>query len=165
MKNKRTCSFCADDDPKRRKKDNQYCAGRQVSSTTGFTSAELHGIHFLVRATWLRMCGLVSLLVLGLGALIAMITLVQSRSNLAWMLVSAYGALAWALKTMYTQMVQAQLLNSLRCIWHRAVTASTTAGGALPKARVDHELQVDEQAFTEVVEKPVSYTHLRAHET
>ena len=51
------------------------------------------------------MCGLVSLLVLGLGALIAMITLVESRSYLAWMLVSASGALVWALKTMYTQMV------------------------------------------------------------
>ena len=105
VKSKRARSFRADEKAKRRKKNNECCTGRQESTTTGFVSDELYGMQFLVRAAWWRMCGLVSLLVLGFGALIAMITLVESGSYLAWVLVSAYGALAWALKTMYTQMV------------------------------------------------------------
>ena len=50
-----------------------------------------------------------------------------------------------------------RLLNSLRGIWNRSVIASTTAPGILARDRVEHELQVDEESFTEAVGNLLSW--------
>ena len=52
-------------------------AGRRMSSTTGFTTDEIRDIHSLVSAAWVRVCGIVFVLVLGLVALMSMVTLMK----------------------------------------------------------------------------------------
>ena len=77
-----------------------------MSSTTGFTTDEMRNLHSLVRAAWLRVCGIVFVLVLGLVALMSMVTLMKRMWYLAWMLFSAYGPLIWLVKTMCTQLYE-----------------------------------------------------------
>ena len=80
--------------------------GRQVSSTTGFTTVELRDIHSLVRAAWLRVCGILLVSVLGLVAFISLVMLMKTMWYLSWMLFSAYGPLLWAVKRMCTQLYE-----------------------------------------------------------
>ena len=105
MTSKRTCDGNMDGNCKRRKRDEEDTRSNEILSTSGLRTEELDDMLVLVRVAWQHVSILVLLLLLGVAALVAISSSMETVSAFGWMLLSAFGCLLWACKAAYRKIV------------------------------------------------------------